>query len=124
MLGSQNGIHGVYDEADAAPGSADIRDLFVADLEGTGLAWEAVDLNGSSDHLPFTMAGVPTGGLFSGGSEVLSPTQAESYGGTSGSPQDPCSHLACDGRANVDDEALARHAASLARVVVELASRS
>ena len=123
MLGSPNGIHGVYDEAGAAPGSADIRDLFVADLERTGLAWEAVDLSGGSDHLPFTIARVPTGGLFSGGSEELSPAQAERYGGTVGSPLDPCNHLACDGRSNVDDEMLARLAASLARVVVQLASR-
>lgn len=123
MLGSPNGIHGVYDEAGAAPGSADIRDLFVADLERAGLAWEAVDLAGSSDHWPFTMAGVPTGGLFSGDADALSPAQAERYGGTAGRPMDPCYHLACDGRSNVDDELLARLAASLARVVVQLASR-
>lgn len=123
MLGSPNGIHGVYDEAGAAQGSADIRDLFVADLERKGLAWEAVDLGGSSDHWPFTMAGVPTGGLFAGGSEELSQAQAERSGGTAGSPLDPCNHLTCDGRSNVDDELLARLAASLARVLVQLASR-
>jgi Zn-dependent M28 family amino/carboxypeptidase len=122
MLGSRNGITGVYDEEGAAPGSADIRDLFIADLERAGLAWEAVDLGGGSDHFPFMMAGVPTGGLFSGGAEKLSPAQAERYGGASGSPQDSCFHLACDGRSNVDGEVLARHAASLARVVVQLAS--
>jgi Zn-dependent M28 family amino/carboxypeptidase len=123
MIGSPNGIDGVYDEAGAAPGSADIRDLFTADLEGAGLAWEAVDVSGSSDHWPFTMAGVPTGGLFSGDSETLSPAQAARYGGTAGSPMDPCYHLACDDRSNVDDALLARLAASLARVVVQLASR-
>jgi Zn-dependent M28 family amino/carboxypeptidase len=122
MLGSPNGFIGVYDDAGAAPGSSEIRDRFGADLEAAGLAWEPVDTGGGSDHRPFMVAGVPTGGLFSGAAGIISPEQAERYGTTAGQPPDPCYHLACDDLANVDQDRLEELARSLARVVVELAA--
>jgi Zn-dependent M28 family amino/carboxypeptidase len=122
MLGSPNGLRWVYDEVDAAPGSAAIRDLFAADLDAHGLAWEGLDLGGSSDHLPFRIAGVPTGGLHSGADELISPEQAARFGRTEGAVADACYHLACDDRSNVDLSLLAELASSLTRVAMELAA--
>ena len=121
MLGSPNGIRGVYREASAAPGSDVITAAFAADLDARGLAWEPVDIEGGADHGPFSGAGIPTGGLFSGAVGVLDATQAERYGGRAGRPLDPCYHLACDDLANVDEGRLAELAGSFARVTLELA---
>ncbi|MCU0483439.1 MAG: M20/M25/M40 family metallo-hydrolase [Chloroflexi bacterium] len=121
MLGSPNGIRGVYDEEDAAPWSDEITAAFVADLDAHGLAWEPVDLGGGADHGPFARVGVATGGLFSGATGVLTPAQVERYGGQAGRPLDPCYHLACDDLANVDETRLEELAGSFARVAVGLA---
>lgn len=121
MLGSSNGIRGVYDEPAAVPGSKAIRDLFAADLDAAGLAWEAVDTGGGSDHRPFDTAGIPTGGLFSGSAGMVTAEQAGRYGTVAGQPPDPCYHLACDDLANVEQARLLELAGSLARVTVRLA---
>lgn len=121
MLGSPNGIRGVYQEAQAAPGSDAVAAAFAADLDAHGLAWEPVDLEGGADHGPFARAGIATGGLFSGAVGVLGPAQAGRFGGTAGRPLDPCYHLACDDLANVDEERLAELAGSFARVALDLA---
>jgi hypothetical protein len=122
MLGSPNGIRGIYDEADAAPGSTAIRDRFAEDLDAAGLAWEGMDLGLGSDHRPFAEAGIPTGGLFSGTLERLTPEQAERFGRAVGSVPDACYHLACDGRSNVDEVLFRELAQSFARVVLSLAA--
>lgn len=121
MLGSPNGIRGVYDEASAALGSAAITERFVADLDAAGLAWESIDTGGSSDQRPFSEAGIPTGGLISGAGGIVTPGQAQRYGTEAGRPPDPCYHLACDDRSNVDETRLLELARSLARVTVGLA---
>jgi len=121
MLGSPNGIRGIYDEAGAPPGSETIRDLLAADLEAHGLAWEGVDQGGGADHTPFQIALVPTGGLFSGANEFITRAQADRYGRIEGRMADPCYHLACDDRANVDLALLTEMASSLARVIAKLA---
>lgn len=123
MIGSPNGFRGVYDEASAAPGSEEIRDLFGRDLDAQGLAWEGIDLGGGSDHSPFAQAGVATGGLFTGGSELVTAAQAGRYGREAGQPADACYHLACDGRDNVDADLMLELARSLGRVTAELATR-
>ena len=124
MLGSPNGIRGVYQEAAAARGSDAISAAFAADLEANDLAWEPVDLGGGADNEPFTRIGVPTGGLFSGATGVLTPAQAQRYGGQAGRPLDPCYHLACDGLANVDETRLTELAGSFARIALGLAFAS
>jgi hypothetical protein len=121
MIGSPNGIRGVYDEASAPPGSDGIRDLFTRDLDAQGLAWEGVDLASGSDHTPFAQAGIPTGGLFSGASELVTAAQAARYGREAGQPADACYHLACDDRANIDADLMLELARSLARVTAALA---
>jgi aminopeptidase S len=122
MIGSPNAIRLVYDEAGAAPGSAALTHLFATALASAGLAWEPIDLEGDSDHGPFTGAGIPTGGLFSGGIEPVTDAQAAaSFGAIAGEPADACSHRACDTIDNVDLATLDEMADAIAAVLVMLA---
>lgn len=121
MIGSPNAVRFVYDEPAAAPGSAEITARLVATLEREGLAWEPVDLEGDSDHGPFADAGIPTGGLFSGGIEPVTSAQAERHGATAGTPADACSHRPCDTLDNVNPRVAAELARVAAAVLVELA---
>ena len=121
MLASPNAVRFVYDEAGAALGSDRLTDLFAATMDTAGLAWEPIDLEGDSDHGPFSDAGIPTGGLFSGGIEPVTDAQAEAFGAVAGEPADPCSHRACDTIDNVDTGTLEEMARIIAGVLVELA---
>jgi len=123
MLGSPNFVRFVYAEATAAPGSADLTNLFAGYFEGLGLAWEPIDLTGHADHGAFKSAGVPTGGLFSGGREPKTDAQAAAFGGTAGAPADPCSDAACDTIDNVNDVILDQMADAVAHAVATLAIR-
>ncbi len=69
-----------------------------------GVNPERMDLGGGSDHYFFTEARIPTGGLFSGATEIKTDAQANAYGGTAGEAMDACYHLACDTveRVNLD----------------------
>jgi aminopeptidase S len=122
MIGSPNAIRFVYDEAAAAaPGSDDLTALFGVYFDEMGLAWAPVDLEGDSDHGPFVDAGIPTGGLFSGGIEPVTDAQAATFGAIAGHPADPCSHRACDIIDNVDLATLEEMARAIAHVLVQLA---
>jgi Zn-dependent M28 family amino/carboxypeptidase len=112
----------VYDEPDAAVGSEAITNLVTTYFERRGLPWEPINLQGHADHGPFTDAGVPTGGLFSGGREAVTDTQAARHGATPGQPADPCSHTACDTLQNVDLARLALMTDAIAAVLVALAA--
>jgi aminopeptidase S len=124
MLGSPNYIRFVYDDRAASPGSAAITRLFADYFEAAGLAWEPIDLSGKSDHRGFSAAGIPTGGLFSGGMEHKTDAQAAAFGGTSGVPADPCSHRACDTITNLNDAVIDEMADAIADVLVRLADGS
>ena len=124
MLASPNAVAFVYDEVDAAAGSDLITAAFAAALAEAGVAWEPIDLQGDSDHGPFVAADIPTGGLFSGGIELVTDAQARRSGtAVAGQPADPCSHRACDTIDNVDLETLLRTARVIAEVVAVLAVR-
>lgn len=123
IIGSPNPLRFVYAEADAVKSSRAITALFAAHLERSGLPWEPIDLKGDSDHGSFTHAGIPTGGLFSGGIEPVSEEQAARFGATAGVPADPCSHRSCDTIENVDIGTLEELARAAAHVLVELAER-
>ena len=123
MLGSTNFIRFVYAEAAAAPGSNELTELFASYFEGKGLAWEPIDLTGHADHGAFKSAGIPTGGLFSGGREPKTDAQAAAFGGTAGAPADPCSDAACDTIGNVNDVILDQMADAVAHAVATLATR-
>jgi aminopeptidase S len=121
IVGSPNAVRFVYDEPGAAPGSAAVTARFVATFEQRGLSWDRIDLEGDSDHGPFSDAGIPTGGVFSGGIEPVTPAQAERHGATPGVPADACSHRPCDTLDNVDPSVAAELARAAAVVLVELA---
>jgi Zn-dependent M28 family amino/carboxypeptidase len=121
MIGSPNGFPIVYDDAHAAAGSDRIRDLFGADLSAAHVEWKPMDLFGSADHAPFAQAGIPTGGLFSGATEIVTPDDAARFGRTAGVLADRCYHLACDDRDNVDSQLMFTLVRSVARVTVILA---
>lgn len=123
MLGSPNPIRFVYAEGGAAPGSDAITALFTSYFDGQNLPWAPIDLTGHSDHGAFTDAGIPTGGLFSGGREPKTGEQAAAFGGTAGEPADPCSDQACDTIDNVDDAFLDEMADAVAHAVATLAGR-
>ncbi|MDQ4035036.1 MAG: M20/M25/M40 family metallo-hydrolase [Chloroflexota bacterium] len=122
MIGSPNAIRFVYEEADAPAGSDAITGLFANALESANLAWEPIDLEGDSDHGPFAEAGIPTGGLFSGGIEPKTAEQAVIFGGTAGEPADACSHRSCDRIDNVDLSTLEEMTNVIADVLVTLAT--
>jgi aminopeptidase Y len=121
MLASPNGFAGVYDEPDAPAGSDPVRALVEAAVERAGGTPVRIDLGGGSDHRAFGEAGIPTGGVFAGGS-VVTADQAAASGAVAGRRADPCYHQACDDIANAN-VALARVlTAALADVAVRLAN--
>ena len=112
----------MYAERGAAPGSDALTDLFAAYFESQDLAWAPIDLTGHADHGPFVAAGIPTGGLFSGGAEAKTDAQAAAFGGTAGEFADVCSHRACDTIANLSDVALDEMSDAVAHAVATLAA--
>jgi aminopeptidase S len=122
MLGSLNAIRFVYDEEDAPPGSDEITALFASHIEAAGRAWDPIDVDRRSDHGPFAAAGIPIGGLFSGGRELVTDAQAARHGAIAGQPSDPCSDAACDTIDNVDLATHEEMARLVALVLVDLAS--
>ena len=118
MVGSPNAGYYVYDD-DADPVSSDISDSIVAALSDLGISSGRIP-SGGSDHIAFWQAGIPFGGVFSG-IAPLTTDEAERYGGIAGEPADPCYHLGCDGRTNVDTATATTFGQAIARVVEELA---
>ncbi|HEX2222104.1 MAG TPA: M20/M25/M40 family metallo-hydrolase [Candidatus Limnocylindria bacterium] len=122
MLASHNAGRFVYADDGAAPGSEPITDLLLDRLDSTGAPAEPVDLRGGSDHGPFLRAGVPTGGVYSGGLERMTPEQAARFGGDAAEPMDSCYHLACDRVDRVNQDSLDALSRALAHAVMELAA--
>jgi Zn-dependent M28 family amino/carboxypeptidase len=121
MLGSMNGVPFVYRDAAAAPGSKAIGDFLAGWLRANGSGAEFEDLGGGSDHYFFEEAAIPTGGIFSGATEVKSPAQASAHGGQADEPMDACYHLACDRADNVDVERAVLYATDAASVMLLIA---
>jgi Zn-dependent M28 family amino/carboxypeptidase len=121
MLGSPNWVPLVY-ESSTAVGSAAITDFLVRNLEEAGIGAETTDLSNASDHASFDEVGIPTGGIFSGASEIKTAGQAAAFGGTAEAPMDACYHLACDTLANVNIELVAAFAGAALALTRALAS--
>jgi Zn-dependent M28 family amino/carboxypeptidase len=124
MVGSANGVRDVYDGAAssrAAEGLVITR-LFTRALDEAGLSWQTIPLGGSSDHFSFDLAGIPTGGLFSGANEVKTADQAALFGGDADVAEDVCYHLACDSSSHIDATLLAQLAHAAAWTAGALAS--
>ncbi len=122
MLASPNAVRFVYDEDDAPEGSDELTARFVAALEDAGLGWDRIDVDRRSDHGPFAAAGIPIGGLFSGGRELVTEEQAAGSGAVAGRPSDPCSDARCDTIDNVDLATHVELSRIAARVLVTVAT--
>ena len=129
MIGSPNPVFFVHDGDDsdavgAGPGplgSDRIEKTFEAFFAQRQLPVKGTDLDGRSDYGPFLRAGIPSGGLFSGGDGIKTPQEAKAWGGTAGKPYDPCYHRACDTLANVSLRALDVNADALGFAVLQYA---
>jgi Zn-dependent M28 family amino/carboxypeptidase len=118
MLGSPNPGYFTYDGDQSAPpdpntgaprvpeGSAGIERALTAYLDKAGKPAQDTGFDGRSDYSPFTQAGVPAGGLFSGAEEQMSKEEAELWGGEAGRPFDPNYHKNTDTYPNIDRTAL------------------
>jgi Zn-dependent M28 family amino/carboxypeptidase len=116
MIGSPNYIQMVYDADQSsfpAPagvpipaGSTAIEDLYESYYTMIGEPYDDTQFSGRSDYQAFIVAGIPSGGLFTGAEVVKTAEQQGIWGGTTGTQFDPCYHLACDTFANNNNHAL------------------
>ncbi len=129
MLGSPNPAYFTYDGDQSAPpdasagvprvpeGSAGLERTLVAYLDRAGKPAEDTSFDGRSDYEGFTNAGIPAGGLFSGGEEKKSASQAEVWGGEADRPFDPNYHKADDTIDNIDETAIQIHGSGVGYTV-------
>ena len=132
MVGSPNFVRFVYDgdnstgtgTAAGPAGSESIEKLFVDYFNSVGLPSEPTPFNGRSDYGPFIAIGIPSGGLFTGAEGIKTAAQAATYGGTAGSPYDPCYHAACDTYANNSNTAIDQMSDAIAHAVITYGQNS
>jgi Zn-dependent M28 family amino/carboxypeptidase len=129
MLGSPNPGYFTYDGDQSAPpdanggvprvpeGSAGIERTLTAYLDSAGKPGEDTSFDGRSDYDGFTRAGIPAGGLFSGGEEKMSAAQAEAWGGAADEPFDPNYHKPEDTLDNIDETAIQIHGSGVGYAV-------
>jgi Zn-dependent M28 family amino/carboxypeptidase len=135
MVGSPNFARFIYDgdQSDftvppptpTAPffvpeGSAQIEYVFEDFYEEQELFYEGTEFSGRSDYQAFAIAGIPSGGLFTGAEGVKQDYQAEAYGGEAGVAYDPNYHQVGDDIANLDPEALDQNSDAIAYAVLTL----
>lgn len=129
MVGSPNHVFFIYDgdDSDAAgagpgpEGSAQIEKVFERFYADRGIPFKGTDFSGRSDYGPFIANGIPAGGLFTGAEGIKTAEEAGLWGGTAGQPYDPCYHLACDTKANVNLGALDVNADAVAYATLQFA---
>ena len=129
MIGSPNPGYFTYDgdqstalEGGESPprvpeGSPGIERTFVEYLKSAGKIAEDTSFDGRSDYDGFTMAGIPSGGLFTGAEENMTAEQAALWGGIADAPFDPNYHRATDTLDHVDRTALGINGGGVAFVV-------
>jgi hypothetical protein len=116
MVGSPNHIFMVYDADESTfpapegitipPGSAAIEDVYESYYTAIGEPYDDTEFSGRSDYEAFIQAGIPASGLFTGAEGIKTEQQEAIWGGTAGEQFDPCYHLDCDTRDNVQRHAL------------------
>ncbi|MFF2370306.1 M28 family metallopeptidase [Agromyces sp. NPDC058110] len=127
MVASPNYIYMVYDAnqsswpapVDVPPGSEAIERLFERYYTAVKAPYDDAEFSGRSDYEAFILAGIPSGGLFTGAEVVKTEQQAAIWGGTAGAQYDPCYHLVCDTIANIDKKALYTNLGAVATAVLE-----
>ena len=129
MIGSPNPGYFTYDgdqstalERGQSPprvpeGSPGIERTFVEFLKSAGKTAEDTSFDGRSDYDGFTIAGIPSGGLFTGAEENMTAEQAALWGGIPDVPFDPNYHEATDTLDHVDRTALGINGGGVAFVV-------
>ncbi|GAA3709163.1 M28 family metallopeptidase [Nonomuraea antimicrobica] len=107
----------------APEGSAALEAAFSGYFRHRGLPFLTNDVEDvRSDHEPFMKAGIPVGGIYSGGGlDVKTEEVARVFGGQAGDFYDPCYHQPCDRIANLDTAALHVNAKAIAWVLTRLA---
>lgn len=88
--------------ASVPPGSAGIERTLAGYLNLAGVRPADMPLGRASDYSVFLSAGIPIGGITTGGFQRKSATQARLWGGRAGVPFDPNGGLPGDTIANVD----------------------
>jgi aminopeptidase Y len=130
MVGSPNHVFFIYDGDDsdavgngAGPaGSAEIEKTFERYFNSVGVPFKGTDFSGRSDYGPFiNIAGIPSGGLFTGAEGIKTAAEAAIWGGTAGQQYDPCYHLACDTYANNNNDALDVNSDAIAYSILQYA---
>ncbi len=113
MLGSPNPGYFTYDGDQSLPvdkrgnpvvpeGSAGIERSLAAYLNSAGKTPQDTSFDGRSDYDGFTLAGIPSGGLFSGAENKKTPEEAKLWGGTADQPFDPNYHKNTDTLDHID----------------------
>jgi aminopeptidase S len=128
MVGSPNPGRFIYDgdgsaTDEAGPqGSKAIESAYADHFDAVDLPHLPTALDGRSDYLGFVLAGVPSGGLFTGASEPKTPAAAELFGGPAGESYDACYHQSCDTVDNVDFDLLEQSTVASLAVLRALAA--
>ncbi|BBX98460.1 M28 family metallopeptidase [Mycobacterium lacus] len=128
MLASPNPGYLTYDGDQSLPldargkpvvpeGSAGIERTLVAYLKLAGKTAQDTSFDGRSDYDGFTLAGIPSGGLFSGAEAKKSEEQAKLWGGTANEPFDPNYHKDTDTLDHIDRTSLGINGAGVAYAV-------
>jgi Zn-dependent M28 family amino/carboxypeptidase len=128
MLASPNPGYFTYDGDQSLPGdtrgqpvvpegSAGIERTLVAYLKSAGKTAQDTSFDGRSDYDGFTLAGIPSGGLFSGAENKMSAEQAALWGGTADEPFDPNYHQKGDTLDHIDRTALGINGAGVAYAI-------
>jgi Zn-dependent M28 family amino/carboxypeptidase len=128
MLASPNPGYFTYDGDQSLPlkdrgqpvvpeGSAGIERTFVDVLKAAGKTAQDTGFDGRSDYDGFTLAGIPSGGLFSGAEAKMTDEQAKLWGGKAGEPFDPNYHQKGDTLEHIDRTSLGIQGGGVAYVV-------
>lgn len=128
MLASPNPGYFTYDGDQSLPmnargrpvvpeGSAGIERTLVAYLKSAGKTAQDTSFDGRSDYDGFTLAGIPSGGLFSGAENKMSAGQAKLWGGTADQPFDPNYHQKTDTLDHIDRTSLGINGGGVAYAV-------
>src|ERR1700744_1516977 len=118
MLASPNPGYFAYDGDQDLPadkrgnpvvpeGSAGIERSLAAYLNSAGKTPQDTAFDGRSDYGGFTLAGIPSGGLFSGAEDKKSSEEAKLWGGEADPPFGPNYHKSTDTLAHIDRAELA-----------------
>jgi Zn-dependent M28 family amino/carboxypeptidase len=113
MLASPNPGYFTYDGDQSLPadkrgdpvvpeGSAGIERTLISYLNSAGKKAEDTSFDGRSDYDGFTLAGIPSGGLFSGAENKKTSDEAKLWGGTADQPFDPNYHKSTDTLDHID----------------------